>query len=54
MPRALCKRRWALPYALHGSGGVRVLEVAMRDPEDQRAINELPAATAGADLELER
>ena len=41
VPLALCKRLWALPYALHGSGSVRVLEVAMRDPEDQRAIDEL-------------
>lgn len=44
VPDALCKRLWALPYAVHGTGTVRVLEVAMRDPEDQGAINELKIA----------
>jgi hypothetical protein len=44
VPEALCKRLWALPYAVHGSGTMRVLEVAMRDPEDQGAINELKIA----------
>ncbi len=44
VPEALQKRLWALPYAVHGSGTLRVLEVAMRDPEDQGAINELKIA----------
>ena len=48
-PAPWCRWRCAsgcgpCPYALHGSGPVRVLEVAMRDPEDQRAINELQIA----------
>ncbi len=44
VPDALQRRLWALPYKLHGQGSVRLLEVAMRDPEDQAAINELGLA----------
>lgn len=44
VPDALCKRLWAVPYAVHGAGNLRVLEVAMRDPENQGAINELKIA----------
>ncbi|MBZ0233749.1 MAG: hypothetical protein K8M05_15585, partial [Deltaproteobacteria bacterium] len=35
------KRLFALPYKVHGAGTTRVLEVALRDPENQAAINEL-------------
>jgi hypothetical protein len=44
VPDALQKRLYALPYKVHGAGAVRVLEVAMRDPENQAAINELHLA----------
>jgi hypothetical protein len=44
VPDALQKRLYALPYRLHGSGAHRVVEVAMRDPENQGAINELGLA----------
>lgn len=44
VPDALQKRLYALPYRMHGSGTMRVLEVAMRDPENQGAINELGLA----------
>ncbi len=41
VPEALQKRLFALPYKVHGAGTTRVLEVALRDPENQAAINEL-------------
>lgn len=44
VPDALQKRLYALPYKVHGGGAMRVLEVAMRDPENQGAINELGLA----------
>lgn len=44
VPDALQKRLYALPYKVHGAGAVRVLEVAMRDPENQASINELHLA----------
>ncbi len=44
VPSALQQRIWALPYKVHGTGAVRVLEVAMRDPENRGAINVLGLA----------
>lgn len=44
VPDALQKRLFAVPFKVHGAGAVRVLEVAMRDPENQAAINELHLA----------
>lgn len=45
VPDALQKRLFALPYKVHGAGTMRVLEVALRDPENQAAINELKVAS---------
>jgi hypothetical protein len=41
VPDALQKRLFALPFKVHGAGTNRILEVAMRDPENTAAINEL-------------
>src|SRR5206468_3031590 len=45
IPSALARRLYAVGLTIHGSGATRSLMVAMRDPGDLAAIDELTFAT---------